>query len=277
MSLSEFDLWVERAQTAEDLVTPRLIRCFEASLEPHLADLGSEAAPLGLHWCLAPDVVDADKLGPDGHPARGDFLPPVPLPRRMWAGGALVLHSDIREGDRVERASKIAGIKDKSGRTGRLCFVTVEHEYRTPRGLAVEETQSIVYREESGPGGGAQGAKSELEPTHAREATIDPVLLFRYSALTFNGHRIHYDAPYAIEKEHYSGVVLHGPLQATFLLNLAAVIAKRRPRRFSFRGVSPASGVDKVVLNARLSGRGAASLWIADPTGGVTMTGSAEW
>jgi 3-methylfumaryl-CoA hydratase len=277
MSLSDFDSWIGRAQTAEDLIAPRLIQSYKASLKPHLADLGAEAVPLGLHWCLAPDIVDADKLGPDGHPARGDFLPPVPLPRRMWAGGALTLHSDFREGDRIERLSRIAAIEEKTGRTGRLCFVTVEHKYRTPRGLAVEETQSIVYREESSAGGGAQAAKPAAEPTHTRKAAIDPVLLFRYSALTFNGHRIHYDAPYAIGSEHYGGLVLHGPLQATFLLNLAAVIAGRRPRRFAFRGVSPASGADKVDLNARMSGERTASLWVADATGRVTMTGSAEW
>jgi 3-methylfumaryl-CoA hydratase len=201
----------------------------------------------------------------------------------MWAGSSLAFHSQIREGDSIDRRSTIRAIEEKQGRTGPLCFVTVRHEISTLRGIAIEESQSIVYRS---PESAASDSKSKEEPTapksapiadQVREVSVDPVVLFRYSAVTFNGHRIHYDAPYAIETEHYSGLVVHGPLQATYLLNFAATLAGRTPARFNFRALAPASGVKTIFLNVRNSSEHAMELWVADPQGRITMSGEAAW
>jgi 3-methylfumaryl-CoA hydratase len=201
----------------------------------------------------------------------------------MWAGGSLAFHSEIREGDSIDRRSIIAAIEEKQGRTGTLCFVTVRHEISTLRGIAIEEVQSIVYRSpESAVSDGGSNEKSrppKLAPVadHVREVLLDPVVLFRYSAVTFNGHRIHYDAPYAIGIEHYRGLVVHGPLQATYLLNFAAALTRRPPTRFTFRGLAPASGVETIVLNARSVSAAAMELWVTDPEGRITMSGEAAW
>ena len=282
LDLAEHKSWIGRTRVATDTVTPRLLRSFEAALKPHLA-VGETGVPPGFHWCLAPDIVEHAKLGHDGHPAKGEFLPLIPLPRRMWAGGSLVFHSQIREGDSIERRSTIAAIEEKQGRTGPLCFVTVRHEISTPRGAAIEEVQSIVYRspESVGSAGGSNERSGTPKPApvadHVREVSIDSVVLFRYSAVTFNGHRIHYDAPYAIETEHYSGLVVHGPLQATYLLNFATTLAGRTPARFSFRGLAPAAGVESIVLNAGGASERAMELWVTDPEGRITMSGEAAW
>ena len=277
MTLGDCKAWMGRSHVAEDVATPRLIMSFKATLAPHLAEV-DPGAPLGLHWCLAPEIVEAAKLGSDGHPAKGDFLPPVPFPKRMAAGGTLSFLSPVISGDRVQRRSTIASIEEKAGQSGRLCFVTVRHEFTTDRGLAIQEAQSIVYREDAGKPAVTAGATAPRESSEfLREAAIDPVLLFRYSALTFNGHRIHYDAPYAVQEEHYPGLMVHGPLQATYLLNFAASIAERNPRRFSFRALHPATGVTKIRLKANARSVETATLWIEDPAGRVTMEAKAEW
>jgi 3-methylfumaryl-CoA hydratase len=229
--------WIGRTETATDTVTPRLANEFAATLN---LPQNPEAAPLALHWCLAPPAAPTASLGPDGHPARGGFLPPVPLPRRMWAGGRLRLHQPLHIGDAITRTSRIADVTVKQGRTGTLCFVTVEHDIATPRGLAISERQDIVYRPLDSPT--ATPATSEppaAEPQWTRPMTADPVLLFRYSALTFNGHRIHYDRAYATQVEHYPGLIVHGPLQATWLLHYATELAGSPPAEFAFRSRHP--------------------------------------
>ena len=159
----------------------------------------------------------------------------------------------------------------------------MRHEISTPRGAAIEEVQSIVYRspESAGSAGGSNEKSGTPKPApvadHVREVSIDPVVLFRYSAVTFNGHRIHYDAPYAIGPERYPGLVVHGPLQATYLLNFVATLASRPPTRFTFRGLAPAAGVESIVLNARNSSEHAIELWVADAQGRITMSGEAAW
>ena len=277
MTLGDWKAWIGRSQVAEDVVTPRLIKSFKATLAPHLAEVGPKA-PLGLHWCLAPDIVEAAKLGNDGHPAKGDFLPPVPLPKRMAAGGTLTLLSPLISGDRVERRSTITSVEEKTGRSGPLCFITVHHDIATDRGLAFQEAQSIVYRDEVGNSAKTGDAEMPRESSgFSREVVIDPVLLFRYSALTFNGHRIHYDAPYAVHEEHYPGLIVHRPLQATYLLNFAAEITRLSPRKFSFRARHAATGFTKIHLKARRRPGDAATLWIEDLAGRVTMKAEAEW
>ncbi|HEY4192499.1 MAG TPA: MaoC family dehydratase N-terminal domain-containing protein [Mesorhizobium sp.] len=241
-SPNRFADWIGRASRSRDIVTERLDAGFRAVLAPHLAATGTGQAPLGLHWCLCQPAAPMDELGPDGHPAKSRDLPPVPLPRRMWAGGQVETFDALRIGDTVTRTSTIAGVTHKQGRSGELWFVAISHEYETGRGLAIRERQDLVYRDAAS----ATPPKANPESPAPRPGTrhwsvqTSPVLLFRYSAITFNSHRIHYDHPYATGVEGYDGLVVHGPMQATLLLNLAAAQAGETPRRFSYRGVFPA-------------------------------------
>lgn len=268
--------WVGREMVAEEVISSQLLRAFRATLdqEPGAAEIGEETPP-GLHWCLAQPTVPAREIGPDGHPARGGFLPPVPLPRRMWAGGRLEFLTPLRVGDRVERRSKLVSVKVKQGRAGPLCFVLVEHRCLGPNGLAIIEEHDIVYR---GPEAAAvgPGAPAEPMPTPAVSLRVEPspVLLFRYSALTFNGHRIHYDRDYCTGVEGYPGLIVHGPLQATMLMGLAATLNPGRPlRRFSFRATRPLFDTQPFTVNGEPEGR----LWIAGVDGALRMDARAEW
>ncbi|RWB69951.1 MaoC family dehydratase N-terminal domain-containing protein [Mesorhizobium sp.] len=267
---------VGRSREVEDIVTPRLLASFEATLGPHV--IRSDEAPPGLHWCLAPDIADSRELGPDGHAARGGFLPPVPLPRRMWAGSDIRFLAPIRGGDTIRRRSILSEVEEKEGRSGRLIFVTVRHEIANAAGPVVEEDQIIVYRvAEAGPVTSATPAGPRLATSHERIVEADPVLLFRYSALTFNGHRIHYDAPYATSVEHYSGLVIHGPLQATLLMNFAAIIVGQAPRSFSFRGVRPAIGPQTLLLIGTTRGKDGMNMEVRSSDGQVTVKATAQW
>jgi 3-methylfumaryl-CoA hydratase len=269
--------WIGRTEIARDLATERLIGCLLATFESPMNFPSSGAqAPLTLHWCLAPPIAAMSDLGPDGHPARGGFLPPIPLPRRMWAGGELEILDRIVAGDAIERSARIAAIDLKQGRSGALCFVGVDHTIATPRGIAVRERQNIDYR----PAEAAQ-ATSPKAPAPAADHSLklhaDPVLLFRYSALTFNGHRIHYDRPYAMGEEHYPGLVVHGPLQAALLVEFAAELAKGKPpRRFSFRGIRPLFDRADFFLKARRGGE-ELELWVENDDGEATMEAKASW
>lgn len=275
--------WIGRTRETVDVVTPRLAANLAAILGEDGAVEDGAPAPVGIHWCLSPDIAPMAALGPDGHPARGGFLPPVPFPRRMWAGGALTFSGDFRVGDVVARRSRIDDVTLKQGGTGPLCFVTVTHDYTTPRGLALSERQDIVYRElEAKPSVAPSSAAPPLqspppppgepERTQALEAT--PVLLFRYSAITFNGHRIHYDRSYCREEENYPGLVVHGPLQATCLLRMAIDMGGGTPDRFSFRGLRPLFDGQTCTINGRRAD-GTTELWVADAAGHVTMKASA--
>ena len=207
--MTELDLdhlrqWIGRSTEASDVVTAQLVKGLRATLFQEIGEpKNGDAAPFTVHWCLAQPVFPMSQLGPDGHPTRGGFLPPVPLPRRMWAGGELQFFDALRVGDESTRKSRISDVTVKTGSTGSLCFVAVEHEVTTPRGLAVRERQDIVYREMS-PAQAAGPAKSASPPPaakHRETHMADSVLLFRYSALTFNGHRIHYDRDYVTKVE----------------------------------------------------------------------------
>jgi 3-methylfumaryl-CoA hydratase len=271
--------WIGRTETAADVVTPRLVAELNVTLDRPGGDpaLG-EPAPLAVHWCLAPPKVPMHALGPDGHPARGGFLPPVPLPRRMWAGGRLELVDAVRVGDAVERRSRIADVSVKEGRSGTLCFVTVAHEILTPRGLAVRERQDIVYRDAAPAAAGntvpPPEPPPEPDPTWRERVETSPALLFRYSAVTFNGHRIHYDHRYCVEEEGYPGLVVHGPLQATLLVEFAAGILGGPPPTFSFRSVRPVFVGAPITLAARAAGDGLA-LAVVDHAGHACMLAEA--
>lgn len=273
--------WIGRSQENSDIITPRLIESFNSIFNAKSAVANGDAAPLGLHWCLAPDIAPMSELGPDGHPARGGFLPPVPLPRRMWAGGKIDFSGEFRVGDSVARRSTIEDVAHKTGRSGELVFVAVRHEYLTPRGIVLRERQDIVYRDEATtaanqPAGDARPAPA-TEPAsadHSRQIDASATLLFRYSALTFNGHRIHYDLPYATGEEHYPGLVFHGPLQASYLMRLAAEVAAKPLRSFSYRSVAPLFAGGTVSLHAS-NRQDCIDLWVADSEHKPTMKATA--
>jgi 3-methylfumaryl-CoA hydratase len=236
-----------------------------------------DSATLGVHWCLAPPIVPMEALGDDGHPRRGGFLPPVPLPRRMWAGGELAFEAPLQVGDVVTRTSRI-DVVIKEGRSGTMCFVTVRHNWTTARGPALEERQDIVYRSVNLDRSASAVDTAAPQPAAScqRFWPCDPVLLFRYSALTFNGHRIHYNYPYVTEAEGYPGLIVHGPLQATLLMGLATEARGSTPRCFGFRGVAPLFAAGPFVGKAGPNGEGL-RLWIEDAGGRTTMTADASW
>jgi 3-methylfumaryl-CoA hydratase len=267
--------WIGRTETARDEITPRLVRELKATLD--LDALEADApVPLAVHWCLAPPAVNASMIGSDGHPLRGGFLPPVPLPRRMWAGGQVKFRDPLRVGDKVERRSRIVDVALKQGRSGVLCFVSVSHEYFTARGLAVEDRQDIVYRDFSTVTTGTANRANLPAPEWRRDMQADPVLLLRYSALTFNGHRIHYDRPYATNVEGYPGLIVHGPLQATLLIEFAASIQGEPPKQFHYRAVQPLFDFTPFELCARPT-NGGLHLWIQSVEGAQTMDAQASW
>jgi 3-methylfumaryl-CoA hydratase len=240
MSDRSFSEWIGRQEITEDIVTQRLVDEFFATFNPFLISESRELAPLLAHWCICPQIVDHGRLGSDGHPKKGEFLPPIPLPRRMWAGGEVVFLDNLRIGDFVRRESSIVDVKQKSGKSGSLWFVNVRHAISTERGLAITENQTLVYREPSSNAGEKPTPSVTTDADELRRtAEADPVRLFRYSAMTFNGHRIHYDRSYATDVEGYADLVVHGPLQATLLAHFGAELLKRNLRSFKFRGSAP--------------------------------------
>ena len=281
--LSHLCTWVGRTEALHDDITAAPLRGWAALLDRADAPPrpGDVVPPLG-HWLYFLPQAPQGELGPDGHPRRGGFLPPVPLPRRMWAGGRLSWEADncLRVGDAARRVSRIVSVTHKSGRSGEMVFVLVRHEVHNARGLALTEEHDIVYR--AAPLAGAQPPAPQAAATDApwrREIVPDPVLLFRYSALTFNGHRIHYDRSYVTEVEGYPGLVVHGPLIATLLLDLVRRHAPQRfVRRFEFRAVRPTFDLHPFHVNGAPSPDGQrVALWAHDHEGWRTMQGMAEF
>jgi 3-methylfumaryl-CoA hydratase len=269
--------WIGRSEEATDIVTAQLVKGLRATLFQEVGDPKTgDAAPFTAHWCLAQPVFPMSMLGPDGHPTRGGFLPPVPLPRRMWAGGEIEFMQPLRVGDESTRTSRIADVQVKTGSTGTLCFVSVEHSISSPRGVAIRERQDIVYREMTT----AASATAKAPPPQAqhRETHVsDPVLLFRYSALTFNGHRIHYDREYVTKVEGYPGLIFHGPLQAALIIEMAAKLRSGKPpKKFSYRGLQPLFEGSEFSINANETEAGI-DLWTANAEGQPTMKGTAVW
>ncbi|MCF8471988.1 MAG: MaoC family dehydratase N-terminal domain-containing protein [Sphingomonadaceae bacterium] len=258
-----WDAWIGREDVRTDRIDSGLAARWLATLDRDASSDGN--VPQGLHWCLCvPDAATA-QLGPDGHPARDDsqasFLPPVPLPRRMWASSKVDFLAPLRVGEEVTRTSRIQSITEKSGGSGQLVFVDVAHETFGEAGIAVREVQSIVYREAAAPDAPFSPPKAGLGSvdlegwsSHRMLLPSEP-LLFRFSALTFNSHRIHYDLPYAQNEERYRGLVVHGPLTATLLLDLARrEFGDNALAQFTYRGLSPAICGEALHLVMRSSG-----------------------
>ncbi|MEL0154693.1 MaoC family dehydratase N-terminal domain-containing protein [Sphingopyxis sp.] len=261
--MNDWSAWIGREDIRHDHVDPGAVKRWLATLDR--AAPADDSVPQAYHWCLClPDAPTAI-LGPDGHPLREDsddsFLPPIPLPRRMWAASKVEFLNPLRPGQTVMRSSRVAAITEKQGGSGALVFAEVAHETHGDGELAVRETQTIVFREPApadAPPAPPPPGDGRFDPTGwdaHRMLVPSEALLFRYSALTFNSHRIHYDLPYATEEEGYRGLVVHGPLTATLLLDLAQRhFGDNALTRFDFRGTSPAICGEQLHLALRGDG-----------------------
>ncbi|WP_449433072.1 FAS1-like dehydratase domain-containing protein [Pseudomonas putida] len=265
MTTPALETWIGRNETCHDQISHNLVKRIAATLsEP--APAPGETLPLLWHWAFFQDPLEESGLGEDGHRARGGFLPPADNRNRMWAGSRLEFIQPIRVDAQVSRHSTILKVEEKHGRTGALLFVTVQHEYLQDGLRVLSEEHDIVYREPSPPK--LSGAEAMPQGEWQDSIQPTPTLLFRYSAVTFNGHRIHYDWPYVTEKEGYPGLVVHGPLIAT--LNLRAFVRanpQARVRRFSFRGVRPLICPDAFEVGGRRLGDGMAQVWAGNGAG----------
>ena len=279
MDASTLTAWIGRTETREDTITAAPVAALAALLDrDDPPPKPGDAIPPLAHWLYFLPVHRQSQVGSDGHAMRGEFLPPVPLPRRMWAGSRIEFVRPLPVGAAATRVSRIADVKVKEGRSGTLVFVTVRHEISGPSGLAIVDEHDIVYRGEA--------AKAVADPvpapaneTWSRTIEPDPVLLFRYSAVTFNGHRIHYDLPYVTQVEGYPGLIVHGPLIATLLIDL---LRRSLPgidvKNYAFRAMRPLFDTAPFEVCGR-PGEGAAqaSLWTRDAQGAVTMQAEASW
>jgi 3-methylfumaryl-CoA hydratase len=232
-----FEDWIGRSVLRHDQVTRRLLEEFRVTLSPHLFQPDAKIAPPGLHFGLAPAILSVAELGEDGAEARGSFMPPLSFDHRMWAGGSIETLAPLGEGMRITRRSTITDIKHRAGRSGAFFVVSLLHEIEGDGMLAVRERQDLIYRETIR---ASETMRGEDVPADVRwRVTADPLMLFRFSAFTFNGHRIHYDAGYATAGEGHGGLLVHGPLQAALLLNQLATLKARVPRMMTYRCLAP--------------------------------------
>jgi 3-methylfumaryl-CoA hydratase len=279
MDIKHLQEWVGKTEVISDQITGFPFAALSATLDRdnRIPEAGELLPPLW-HWLYFLPRHKQSEVGPDGHAARGGFLPPVPLPRRMWAGGRLTFKQPLRVGEPIERTSRVVSVEGKEGRTGNLVFVLVRHEIANPAGVAILEEHDIVYRDMPAPGA-PQPAPQRAPSESAWERTIKPddVLLFRYSALTFNSHRIHYDRRYVTEVEGYPGLVVHGPLIATLLVDL---LRREMPKAvvagFTFRAVRPTFDIASFSVCGNPLGDGkTVRLWAKDADGYLTMEATA--
>jgi len=277
MSQPNLTNWIGRTEETTDTVTAAPLVGLAATLDHHNPPWPKDTVPPLGHWLyFLPRALQRD-ISADGHPHRGGFLPPVALPRRMWAGGILDFPQDLKVGDEIRRVSTIKDVTAKSGRSGAMVFVAVEHQVFTQDGLAVREIHDIVYRQPPEPG--AAPPPPEPAPQTAswsRTLRPDPVLLFRYSALTFNGHRIHYDRDYCRDQEGYPGLIFHGPLTATLLADLyLRENPGARVTHFSFRAKRPLFDTHPLTLCGAPNATGA-RMWALDHQGALAMIADLE-
>ena len=268
--------WVGRKETKSDVVTAWPVAALNATLdrkEPQPRE-GDEIPP-GWHWLYFLEARPASELGPDGHPKRGGFLPPIALPRRMWAGGRLEFKRALRIGESAQRESEILSVESKEGKSGNLVFVTVRHTVTAGADVAVVEEQDIVYREAAKPGQTQAGKPAPQSAQWRREIASDPVLLFRFSALTFNGHRIHYDPEYCRKEEHYPDLIVHGPLQTVLILDLCRREESRPVKKLDYRALHPIFYPERFTVSGEpASDGGSAKLWTANEAGATAMYGA---
>jgi len=269
--------WVGRSATQADTFDAGTARRMQQTLDRDASLIDGDPLPCLWHWLYFVESARRSGLGPDGHPARGGFLPPVALPRRMWAGGRLEFHDRLKVGEAATKRSAIENVTLKSGSSGELCFVQVRHEIEGEGGGRIIEYQDIVYREEPNPDALRVPRKDPPgQPDQVAVIVPDPVMLFRYSALTFNAHRIHYDRPYATGTEGYPGLVFHGPLTATLLAELAVASGGPSLASFSFRGVAPLLDNAPFRICAKTADDGL-ELWAETPEGDMAMSAHATF
>jgi 3-methylfumaryl-CoA hydratase len=265
--------WIGRSVVVEDSATPVPLRALTATLDRDDPPAPGQPIPPLWHWLYFLPLHRQSEIGADGHPTRGGFLPPVPLPRRMWAGSRLEFRAPVAAGQALSRTSRIADVRLKEGRSGPLVFVKVQHEIAAGGRLAIVEEHDIVYRELPKPGEPAPAGVAAPDNAHwTRRIVPDDVLLFRYSALTFNGHRIHYDRRYVTEVEGYPGLIVHGPLIATLLMDL---LRRERPEaqvtHFAFKAVQPIFDTAPFEVCGRMEDERHVTLWARTPDGHVAM------
>jgi 3-methylfumaryl-CoA hydratase len=271
--------WVGKTEEFEDRVYATPVKALALTLNYKTFE-AKEGSPLPeiWYWLYFLPIVSMSEVGRDGHPKRGGFLPPIALERRMWASGNLRFHQDLVIGEEIRKTSEILKISEKEGRAGKLVFVTVRHLIQSERGVAAEEEQDLVY---------LRMPESFVEPKPnpvpedvewKEEYPIDTVLLFRFSALTFNGHKIHYDWRYATEVEKYPGIVVQGPLQALLLLESAKNHNPgKKPVSFSFRAVRPVFGFDKLYICGKSNPDGGHDIYTANTDSNIGMQGTITW
>jgi len=281
VDMEHLSKWIGRAEQQHDVITPFPLVGLAATLDRDdpVPEEGDSVPPAG-HWLYFLPTTRHSELGVDGHAKRGGFLPPVELPRRMWAGGRIEFLRPLRVGDAAARTATVADVTHKTGKSGDLVFVVVRYDIFEPAGLAIREEHDIVYREEQRPG--TEPPKPPMAPPSGKwHRTIhpDPVLLFRYSALIFNGHRIHYDWKFTTEEEGYPGLIVHGPLIATLLMDLCRRNRSRQTlKRFDYRAVSPLYDTAPFTVNGNPSDDGkTAELWAANADGALAMQATAEF
>lgn len=269
--------WIGRDETAQARLDPQLAAMLSATLEtPTRMRRDTDVLPPLWHWAGFPPLAPMPSLGSDGHPEKGGFLPPVDLPRRMWAGGELRFLKPLHVGERLTRHSVIQDVHEKRGGAGHMVFVTVLHEIAGEDGIALRERQDIVYLPMPERFVAPKPRPVPDTPCHDETVAMSEALLFRYSACTFNAHRIHYDLAYAREVEKYPGLVVHGPLQATLLAALATRWTGRAPDRFAFRGVHPMFHDAPLRLMA-VEAEGGLDLCTARGDAHQGMTATATW
>ena len=266
--------WIGRTETATDMITQRMAAHMAATLgRDDPPPRPGDPFPVGWQWMVCAVAALPAEVGPDGLPARAGLLPPIPLPRRMWAGGRMTIHQPLKVGEAVRRTTELKSLVHKEGRSGAIAFATLKHDFAGEAGLAIEEEMDVAFRAEKTED--EQAPPPVPAPAAAvwqRTITPDPLLLFRYSALTFNGHRIHYDRPYTMEVEGYPGLLVHGPLIATCLFDLMRRSTERAPASLSFRAMRPLYDTAPFeVCGAPTEDGTGCVLWALDPDDAVAM------
>ena len=280
--MDDYQSWIGRSQTLTDVIAAAQANLMAKTMAVETGPVAEpfddgDQLPPGWHWIYFLEADPTHSLGRDGHAKRGGFLPPIRLPRRMWAGSRMRFMAPLHIGDQVTKRSVIERVEEKTGRSGELCFVTVLHEYSRDETVLFVEEQDLVYREEPDPNA---PVPEDIMPAASSQVTRTihphPVWLFRYSALTFNGHRIHYDVDYCRDVEGYPGLIFHGPLTATLLLDLAGELAAGRAlSSFRFKGLSPIFDTGPFTLHGRAED-GHIELWATTQKGTLAVTAKAE-
>ncbi|MEM6306810.1 MAG: MaoC family dehydratase N-terminal domain-containing protein [Pseudomonadota bacterium] len=273
MDQINMDAWVGRETLTQGCITPQQAAHIQATVSTGAAPVAGDVLPPLWHWCAFPAIADNDALGPDGHIRGSVVLPPIALPRRMWAGGALSFGQPLHVGEAIEQRTRIRSVTEKTSKAGPMVLVTLDHHIYGENGLAIEEQQNIVYLEI--PDTFTPPEKRPIPVVHQGQMDTPQTVLFRYSAITFNAHRIHYDLPYTQNVEHYPNLVVHGPLQATWLMAAAIQHKGRPPVFFDFRGVHPMFSGPRCDIATREDEDGL-SLWTGQ-NGHQCMQAKAVW